>query len=140
MIVDCHTHLSTRDQWGEEFTGAFGKAYSGTGIDLHTTPERHWKAMEKVDKVIVFGINSKFLKMNTPNDEIANYAQVHPDKVIGFMSIDPRDPQAIDELERCVHDLKLKGIKMSPVYQGYDPMELRAQEIYRHALKYNLPI
>jgi predicted TIM-barrel fold metal-dependent hydrolase len=105
MIVDCHTHLSTNDQWGEEFTRAFGKAYSGAGIDLHTTPERHWRAMEKVDKAIVFGINSKFLKMNTPNDEIAKYARAHSDKIIGFMSIDPRDPQAIHELERCVNAL-----------------------------------
>ena len=140
MIVDCHTHLSTNDQWGQEFTRAFGQAYQGSGINLHTTPERHWKAMEKVDRVITFGINSRFLKMNTPNHEIAEYARAHPEKVIGFMSIDPQDPNAIEELERCVHDLNLRGIKMSPVYQGYEPMDLRAQEIYKRATKYNLPI
>lgn len=140
MIIDCHTHLSTYEEWGEEFTRAFAGAYKGMGIDLHCTPERHWKAMEEVGKVIVFGINSQFLKMNTPNDAIADYARTHPEKVIGFMSVDPTQPGAIEELERCVHDLKLKGIKLSPVYQGYDPMEPRAREIYRLALKYNLPI
>jgi predicted TIM-barrel fold metal-dependent hydrolase len=140
MIVDCHTHLSTFEQWGEEFTRPFSGAYKGKGIDLHTTPERHWDAMKGVDKVIAFGINSTFLRMHTPNDQIAGYSQAHPEKVVGFMSVDPNDPNAIDELERCVHDLKLKGIKMSPVYQGYDPMDPRAQEIYRRAVKYNLPI
>lgn len=140
MIVDCHTHLSTSEQWGQEFRRAFGQAYQGLGIDLHTTPERHWKAMEKVDRVITFGINSRFLKMNTPNHQIAEYARAHPEKVIGFMSIDPQDPNAIEELERCVHDLNLRGIKMSPVYQGYEPMDFRAQEIYKRATKYNLPI
>src|SRR5713226_2484768 len=140
MIVDCHTHLSTFEQWGEEFTRPFSGAYKGKGIDLHTTPKRHWAAMKDVDKVIAFGINSSFPRLHTPNDQIAAYSRAHPEKVVGFMSVDPNDPNALEELERCVHDLKLKGIKMSPVYQGYDPMDPRAQEIYRRAVKYNLPI
>lgn len=140
MIVDCHTHLSTNEQWGPVFMKAFGQAYSGHGIDLHCPPERHWKGAQAVDKVIAFGINSISLQMHTPNDQIADYQRAHREKVIGFMSVDPTDPKAIEELERCVHDLKLRGIKMSPVYQGYDPMDPRAQELYRRAVEYNLPI
>ncbi len=140
MIVDCHTHLSTNEQWGEVFLNEFAVAYKKSGIDLHVTPERHWKASASADKVIVFGINSQFLKMHTPNDQIADYASAHPDKVIGFMSIDPNESGAIEELERSVHDLNLRGIKMSPVYQYYEPMDQRVQEIYKRAVKYNLPI
>ncbi len=140
MIVDCHTHLSTNEQWGDVFLNAFAVSYKGSGIDLHVTPDRHWKASEAADKVIVFGINSQFLKMQTPNEQIADYAGSHPEKIIGFMSIDPNDSKAIEELERGVHDLKLRGIKMSPVYQNYDPMDKCVQEIYQRAVKYNLPI
>ncbi len=140
MIVDCHTHLSTREQWGRQFVEAVERAYSGTPIDLNSTPERHWEASEEADRVIVFGINSDFLGMNTPNDQIAAYARQHPEKIIGFMSIDPHAPDALDELERAVNELGLKGIKTSPVYQNYHPDDPKLHEIYQRAVKYNLPI
>ena len=99
MIIDVHTHLSTLKQWGPTFSGQFKETYPD--IDLHGTHERHYAAMASVDKAIVFGINSKAMHMSTPNDSIAEYARQYPDKIIGFMSIDPHEPDAIDEIDRC---------------------------------------
>src|SRR5688572_14700348 len=100
MIIDIHTHLSTRTQWGKVFSDAVESGRSGHGeIDLHVTPERHLAAMKEADRVIVFGINSIALGMNTPNDQIATYVQNHPDKMIGFMSVDPNDPHALEEVD-----------------------------------------
>ena len=138
MIVDVHTHLSTLEQWGPIFSGEFKRAYAG--IDLHATPERHYAAMSNVDKAIVFGINAKALKMSTPNDSIAAYARQYPDKIIGFMSIDPHEPDALDEIDRCVNELGLRGIKMSPVYQRYHPCDPRAERIHERAQALGLPI
>ena len=53
----------------------FGRAFASHGIDLHCTPQRHLEAMQTVDKVIVFGIKSLALQMDTPNDQIATYAR-----------------------------------------------------------------
>jgi uncharacterized protein len=139
MIVDVHTHLSTIEQWGPVFLEAFGRTNAAFGIDLHVTPDRHWRAMEGVDKAIVFGINSLSLKMSTPNDAIAAYARSHPEKIIGFMSIDPHQRDAIDELDRA-HKLGLRGIKMSPVYQDYHPCDDKARKIHARAEKLGLPI
>ena len=55
MIIDVHSHLSTLEQWGPEFCKAFGGTYSGSGIDLHGTPERHFAETQPADRVIVFG-------------------------------------------------------------------------------------
>lgn len=60
--------------------------------------------------------------------------------MIGFMSVDPNDPNALDEVERCARSLNLKGIKMSPVYQHYDPCGERARRIHRRAEQFGLPI
>ena len=139
MIVDVHTHLSTREQWGPIMLEAFGRAHAGRGIDLHVTPERHWRGMADVDKAIVFGINSRSLGMNTPNDAIAAYAKAHPEKIIGFMSVDPNQADALEELERA-HSLGLRGIKMSPVYQDYHPCEAKGRRIHRRAEQLGLPI
>ncbi len=140
MIIDVHSHLSTLEQWGPVFCGGFEKNYAGSGIDLNGTSERHYDAMGRVEKSIVFGINSKALRMSTPNDSIAAYARQHPDKIIGFMSIDPNDPGALEEMDRCVNELDLRGIKMSPVYQNYHPTDPRAERIHRKAEALGLPI
>ena len=141
MIIDVHTHLSTRDQWGKVFVEAFDRGYTGyTGIDLEVTPEIHWEAVATVSRAIVFGINSIALGMHTPNDAIAAYAKAHPEKIIGFMSVDPNDPDALKEIDRCVNDLGLKGIKMSPVYQHYDPNSAKARQVHRRAEELGLPI
>ena len=140
MIIDVHTHLSTLEQWGPVLCEAVHRANAAMECDLDVTPQRHWEAMAGVDKAIVFGINSLALKMHTPNDAIAEYAREHPEKIIGFMSIDPHQSDAIDELERCTHDLGLRGIKMSPVYQHYHPCDEKARRIHKHAERLGLPI
>jgi hypothetical protein len=141
MIIDVHSHLSTLEQWGPFFREAFAGVWGDdTGINLNSTPEQHINAMANVDRAIVFGINSIALKMSTPNDDIAAYARQHSDKIIGFMSIDPNDPYALEEIERCVGDLNLKGIKMSPVYQHYHPCDQKAAKVHRRAEELGLPI
>jgi len=140
MIIDVHTHLSTLEQWGPVFLQAFGRAHASTGADLHVTPEKHIAAMSGVDVAIVFGINSLALKMYTPNQAIADYAQAHPDKIVGFMSIDPNDPGAVEEMDFCHASLGLRGIKMSPVYQDYHPCDEKARRIHRRAEQLGLPI
>jgi predicted TIM-barrel fold metal-dependent hydrolase len=96
--------------------------------------------MQGVDAAIVFGIQSLALKMHTPNDAIAEYVKSHSDKMIGFMSIDPNAPDALDELERCHKTLGLRGIKMSPVYQDYHPCDEKARRVHRRAEQLGLPI
>jgi len=78
--------------------------------------------------------------MSTPNDDIADYVKAHSGKMIGFMSIDPNDINALDELERSAGTLGLRGIKMSPVYQDYDPLGEKARRIHRRAAQLGLPI
>lgn len=140
MIIDIHTHLSTHQQWGPVVCEAFARAYADNDVDLNCTAQRHQAAMASVDKAIVFGLNSQALQMHTPNDDIAAYARANPQKIIGFMSIDPNQPDALDELDRCVNELGLKGIKMSPVYQDYHPCDSKAQRIHRRAEELGLPI
>ena len=139
MIVDVHTHLSTLEQWGPTIRDAVARTYGGA-VDLHVTPERHRSETRRANKVVVFGINALALDMHTPNDVIAEYVTADPERIVGFMSVDPHQPDALDEVDRCASDLGLKGIKMSPVYQDYDPTELRAGNIHAKAQELGLPI
>ena len=140
MIIDVHTHLSSIEQWGPQFRQAIEDTYPAQGLDIDVTPERHWQEEQRADRAIVFGINSIALEMRTPNEQIAAYVQQHPDKMIGFMSIDPNHPDALDELERSFSDLGLRGIKMSPVYQHYHPSDEKAARVHARAEELGLPI
>lgn len=73
------------------------------------------------------------------NDEIAAYARAHPDKVVGFMSVDPMHPGAVAEMERA-YDLGLRGLKRGPVYQNFHPLDGRAFGVYAAAARLGLPI
>jgi hypothetical protein len=95
--------------------------------------------MQPASRAIVFGINSISLAMNTPDEQIAEYAAAHPEKIIGFMSVDPNSDDALGQMDRGV-DMGLKGIKMSPVYQHYDPNGEAAQRVHARAEVLGLPI
>ena len=55
VIVDVHTHLSTSEQWGPQFSRAIELTYPPDVLDINVTPERHWEAEQTADRVIVFG-------------------------------------------------------------------------------------
>lgn len=140
MIIDVHTHLSTREQWGPVFCTACDKANAQLRVDLHVTPERHTEGLRGVHRAIVFGINSLAFQLNTPNEAIADYVARDPDTFIGFMSVDPHQEGAVAEVDRSANELGLRGIKMSPVYQDYHPHDAKAAAIHRRAEELGLPI
>jgi predicted TIM-barrel fold metal-dependent hydrolase len=63
-----------------------------------------------------------------------------PRRRIGFLSVHPDEPGALDEAERCVVDLGLRGIKLGPNYQGFDPLAKAALALYGWAQERKLPI
>jgi uncharacterized protein len=74
------------------------------------------------------------------NDQTATFVAARPSRRIGFASVHPDDPRAIEELERSVGDLGLRGIKLGPNYQNFDPLSANALRVYAHAEAHGLPI
>jgi len=117
-------------------------------VRLTTTHSDFFKAMEPVDRVISFGIamppdrpaviGEKDAKK--VNDATAALVAKAPEKVIGFMSVWPDAPDAVEEMERAYHDLKLRGLKLGPNYQNFEPLGQNALRVYTKAQELNLPI
>ncbi len=148
MIVDVHTHVPTHPgavPAGAERVDTIGRP--DRPVKLTNSYADYFKAMEPVDRCISFGIASKpggppiyFDYGKNWNDATADLVKAGKGKVIGFMSIHPDDPRALDEMDRCVHDLKLRGIKLGANYQQYDPLGENACRVYERAQKLGLPI
>jgi hypothetical protein len=74
-----------------------------------------------------------------PNDYIANYAASYPEKVIGFGAIDPAVDPVEETLEEIV-SLKLRGVKLGPIYQNIHPTDPRMMRVYEFCQAHGLPI
>jgi len=141
MIIDCHSHIQEYPgHISEEFAAEANARSRGKPLDLHVPPARHWQAMQNVDKVIVFGVRAFHSGLTSPNEYIADYVRAHPKKLIGFAAVDPKHDDVRATLEHAVHDLKLRGVKLGPIYQNIHPMDERMLPVYEFCEKRNLPI
>jgi hypothetical protein len=54
--------------------------------------------------------------------------------------VNPTLPGALEEFQRGVKELGLKGLKLSPIYQKFDPMSAEAARIYSQAQEWGIPL
>jgi predicted TIM-barrel fold metal-dependent hydrolase len=139
VIVDIHTHLMWYpEHLSEEYATAAleaklvklrnsGGLANDANLNLHSydsRPEDHWAIFsEQVDRVVVFGLQARHAGIFVPNELVAEYAAAHPGRVVGWASVDPTDPACVAQLEHAVRELGLRGLKLGPVYQHFDPTD-----------------
>jgi predicted TIM-barrel fold metal-dependent hydrolase len=137
-VIDYHTHVGEQAHYSDEFLAEGYKMRNAPA--LKTTLEEHTAAVAKVTHAVVLAFRSRHLGFNVPNEYVAEYCRRDPEKLIGFASVDPHDHNALAELKECVEALGLKGLKTSPIYQGYDPMDERMLPLYRYCEDNGVPI
>ena len=137
-LIDWHTHCYLPEHQSAEAI-AERKAFGVRGGE--PWPEKHRAAIEEagVGKFVVVNIPRR-PGHEIPNDFIAEYAGRYPGRAVGFASVHPNEPGAAAEFERSVKDLGLKGLKLSPVYQGFDPWSPEAWRLYEMAQDFGTPV
>jgi uncharacterized protein len=149
MIVDVHSHVPPRE--APSSTGARINTLSrpDKAVDWTPGPERYLTAMEAVDRAICFNIAGDprpgargdwRVPARQVNDDTARFVREQGNKFIGFMTLHPFEPDALEELERARSDLGLRGIKFGPNYQHFDPLCPEAMRLYRRAEELGLPL
>ena len=152
MIVDCHTHIwQSPDQLGELDLGNLSRALrkrlpriAGDQSVWRCVPaadaDHHWAQAGSVDKSIVLGFKSRYLRAEIPNRYVADYVHRFPQKLIGFAGIDPTEEAATEEVHTVHNELKLQGITVSPANQDFHPSDSRAMAVYAQAEALGMPI
>lgn len=158
MIVDCHTHIwQSPDQLGQVDLGETSRASRmrprhsspagapGGGRTVWRSipaadPDYHWSQRGTVDKSIVLGFKSRYLRAEIPNQMVADYVKRDPGRLIGFAGIDPTESSAVDEVRIAHGELRLRGITMSPANQDFHPADTRAMSVYEKAEELGMPI
>lgn len=124
------------DQFIEDARAVAGQGYRNIAVDL----DEHWAAMQPVDRAIVLGFRARHVGVLVPNEYVAEYVGKHPEKLIGFCSVDPSDTDAIEQLEYAVNSLGLRGLKMGPIYQNVHPADERFKRVLAAAERLQIPV
>ncbi len=152
MIVDCHTHVwQSPDQLGQMDLGELPRGNRPRPSRLSVgkgqwrtvpaaDPEHHWAHSGPVDKSIVLGFKSRYLRAEIPNQFLADYVRRYPQKLIGFAGIDPTEHGAAAELKLAKNDLHLHGVTLSPANQDFHPTDSRAMAVYEMAEELGMPV
>lgn len=153
MIIDVHTHTPRhREEPAVTERGQIDALWRpDQKVETIHTWDDHVRALEPVDKAIVFNIAADPREgepddgglqypMRQVNDDTAAFVKAHPEKFIGFMALHPHHPEVMEEIERGTGDLGLRGIKLGPNYQNFDPVGPEAFAVYQRAQELGLPI
>ena len=114
------------------------------------TWDQHLIALEPIERAIVFNMASDprngepddgnlIYPARQANDDTAAFVRAYPEKFLGFLTVHPFDPNALDEIERATGDLGLRGIKLGPNYQNFDPLGPEAFRVFKRAEELGLP-
>lgn len=122
-IIDFHVHM-----------GKSSKGDSYTVDDLLASMDKF--GIERSGLSILNGVETGPL-----NDRVMEAVRLHPDRITGFAYINPRDPHAIDEVNRCLSVEGMRGVKFHSWKHGYFPDNNSALDGIIDAIEpYGVPI
>ncbi len=140
MIVDCHVNVY-EDRHVLPLLKNETKFFRPGAPPLKADPETVFQGMAGVDKAILFSLRYHDSSGIDGDDEItAATVAKYPGKFVGFAALDPRRADAMDLLEHAVIDLKLKGVKFGPIYNGVSLLDPRMEPFYKFCIRHNLPL
>ena len=92
---------------------------------------------------VVFSVDAQTSTGDSPdtNDYVAELVNAHPEQFIGFATVDPwKDRWAVNELDRAVNDLGLRGLKLHPIHQAFFPGDPRFYPLYEKCAELDVPL
>jgi uncharacterized protein len=145
MIIDIHVHpiyfkpicgKPERERFRSEQFGI----YKQSAYDM----EEIFAEMRagEIDKAVLLPLDltSSSGDMVVTNEEVNKLVSLYPDRFIGFASVDPCRPDALEILDYAFEDLGLTGLKLNPSKQRFYPSDEILKPIYKKCVQFNRPI
>lgn len=129
MIIDAHTFAHPD---GDGFGARYDATLDALLMELERSP---------VDKALLLPIacHSEYIK-NSSNDFVAKCCADHPDSLMGFASVHPRSKDALQQFNKAITGLGLRGLKLHPRFQGVAANDPSVVELVRKAAELGVPV
>ncbi|MHA2326979.1 MAG: amidohydrolase family protein [Candidatus Hodarchaeales archaeon] len=140
MIIDSHAHVS-----GPPFTQDFLQCQTADGSFVTMPFRRKDCSVDHLLQAMTdHGIDRALVNAFTgviSNEQLASVIEEYPKKFIGFAWIDdPLNPEeAVPALEDAYTSLGLRGLKLHPGLQGFNPADPRLYPLIQQAADLNIP-
>jgi len=141
MIIDVHSHAwQFPKHFSDDFRLQARRARAGLEVDLTVRYEDYSALASEPVRTVVFGGKARRSGLWVDDRYVADYVAQSPQHLIGFLSVDPTQPNWEDELRHGHQQLHLRGIKLLPMYAGFSPHDERLDPLWRYADEHQLPV
>lgn len=141
MIIDVHSHTwEYPHEFQYRLSAAARRAKAGVELDLTVRFEEYMAGATQVDRTIVFGGKARLSGLWVEDQYVADYVSRHPDRLLGFLSLDPTQDGWQREMHVGHQELNLRGIKLMSMYAGFQPDDSRLDPLWAYATRHALPV
>jgi predicted TIM-barrel fold metal-dependent hydrolase len=141
MVVDVHCHVwDYLTHFSEQFRTESQRAQYGMKVQLEVSYEQYRDNAPANSRAIVFGGKARRSGIWVPSGYVADFVVKHADRFIGFMSLDPTQEGWQDDMRYGHQDLRLRGIKLLPMYAGFYPHDRQFDPLWQYAEREGLPV
>lgn len=141
MLIDVHSHAwSYPAHFNDDFRAQARRARAGVEVDLTVHYDEYRRQATPDTRTVVFGGKARLSGLWVDDQYVADYVRAHPDTLIGFLSVDPTQPGWEDELRHGHQELRLRGIKLLPMYAGFRPDDTTLDPLWQYAQQHRLPV
>lgn len=139
-MQNIHAHAWDQALHMEAATIREAELSRGFAFDLTVRFAPFMADMAPFSRVAVFGMKARRTGYWVPDEYVAAFVARAPEKLVGFAGCDPTQPGYLEELREGIESLGLVGVKMGPMYAGFDPRDPRCTPVYRFCEERGLPI
>lgn len=141
MIIDVHSHAwPFPEAFSEDFIRQASGAKADTTIDISTRYEDYRATAPDETKTVVFGGKAKLSGVWVDDAYVADYVAKDPERLIGFLCVDPTQPGWQDELRHGHESLRLRGVKLLPMYAGFQVCDPLLDPLWDYCERHGLPV
>ena len=109
-------------------------------VDLRVRFDDYAASAPPDTRTIVFGGKARLSGVWVDDRHVADYVAARPDRLIGFLSVDPTQDGWERELRVGHEELGLRGIKLLPMYAGFSMDDARLDPLWKYAEQRGLPV
>lgn len=150
QVIDAHTHFFSY-RFFQSFADLARNTLEGTdlmvtlekklGVEIppHHPAELAQRWVAEFDK---YGVEKGvfFASVVGDEDSVGAAVRAFPDRLIGYMMLNPLQEGALDQLGRGVEQLGMKGMTLFPAMHHFQVDDERIYPLYQQAQKYGLPV
>ena len=142
--IDFHVHSSTAE-WLEGSVGPMAEAtarYFRSEVRVRTAEEmaEEYAGWDLLGVLLAWDAETATGLPPLTNDRVAEICAAYPEQFVGFASVDPHKDGAVDELERAVTELGLRGLKVHPQVQAFYPDDPAFEPLWAKCEEHSLPV